>query len=330
MVPDSAIELTGFYVHRSDRTKELTGKSRGRGVYFYINNSWCDERNLHSIKSFCSPDLEFHMLLCRPFWLPREFTAIIITAVYIPPQANTDQALRELYGNISEQETTHPDAAFIITGDFNKANFRTIVPKYLQHIAINTRGDRIHDHCYSPFRDAYKSLPRPPFGKSDHSFVLLLPAYRQKLKREAPALSTIQCWSDQSDAILQDCFDHVDWDMFRAASDDDIEAYSDTVTCFIRKCIEDVIPTKQSASTPTKNRGLTATFDQPCQRGHLPLNPETLTIGNKPVTISGDPSKQPNDNIKTKLKNISTTTTQEACGRASTTSQVLKGINQLL
>ncbi len=100
MVPDSAIELTGFSVHRSDRTKELTGKSRGGGVCFYINNLWCDERNIHSIKSFCSPDLEFHMLLCRPFWLPREFTAIIITAVYIPPQANTDQALRELYRNI--------------------------------------------------------------------------------------------------------------------------------------------------------------------------------------------------------------------------------------
>ncbi len=31
--------------------------------------------------------------------------------------------------------------------------------------------------------------------------------------------------------------------MFRAASDDDIEAYSDTVTCFIRKCIEDVVLT---------------------------------------------------------------------------------------
>ncbi len=90
MVPDSAIELTGFSVHRSDRTKELTGKSRGGGVCFYINNSWCDERNIHSITSFCSLDLEFHMLLCRPFWLPREFTAIIITVVYIPPQANTD------------------------------------------------------------------------------------------------------------------------------------------------------------------------------------------------------------------------------------------------
>ncbi len=32
--------------------------------------------------------------------------------------------------------------------------------------------------------------------------------------------------------------------MFREASDDDIEAYSDTVTCFIRKCVEDVVPTK--------------------------------------------------------------------------------------
>ncbi len=34
MVPDSAIELTGFSVHRSDRTKELTGKSRGGGRLF--------------------------------------------------------------------------------------------------------------------------------------------------------------------------------------------------------------------------------------------------------------------------------------------------------
>ncbi len=142
MVPDSAIELTGFSVHRSDRTEELTGKSRGGGVCFYINNSWCNERNIHSIKSFCSPDLEFHTLLCRPFWLPREFTAIIITAVYIPPQANTDQALRELYRNISEQETAHPDAAFVVTGDFNKANFRTIAP--IVHSTIVTPPSGTH------------------------------------------------------------------------------------------------------------------------------------------------------------------------------------------
>ncbi len=82
MVPDSAIELMEFSLQRSDRMKKLNGKSK---VCFFINNSWFDERNLHSIKSFCSPDLEFHMLLCRPFWLPREFTAVIVTVVYIPP-----------------------------------------------------------------------------------------------------------------------------------------------------------------------------------------------------------------------------------------------------
>ncbi len=37
VVPDSAIELTGFSVHRLDRTKELIGKSKGRGVCFFIN-----------------------------------------------------------------------------------------------------------------------------------------------------------------------------------------------------------------------------------------------------------------------------------------------------
>ncbi len=71
-------------------------------------------------------------------------------------------------------------------------------------------------------------------------------------------------------------------------------------------------------------------FEQPCQHGHLSLNPETLTIENKPVTIPGNPSKLLNDNIKTKLKNNSTPTMQVACGRASITSQVLKGINKLL
>ncbi len=143
-------------MHRSDRTKELTGKSRGGGVCFYFNNSWCDERNIHSIKSFCSPDLEFHILLCRPFWLPREFTAIIITAVYIPPHANTDQALKELYWNMSEQETAYPDAAFVVTGDFNKANFITI----LQNTSPSTRVAIVH-RTAATFHSGMPTNPSP-------------------------------------------------------------------------------------------------------------------------------------------------------------------------
>ena len=49
----------------------------------------------------------------------------------------------------------------------------------------NQRGKKPLDHLYSTLRDAYKALPHPPFGKSDHNSNLLIPAYKQKLKQEA-------------------------------------------------------------------------------------------------------------------------------------------------
>ncbi len=88
--------------------------------------------------TLCSPDLEYLTLLCQPFWLPREFTAVVITAVFIPPQADTDAALKELYGHLCKQESVHPDAVFIITEVLNKADLRRIAPKYFQHISWNT------------------------------------------------------------------------------------------------------------------------------------------------------------------------------------------------
>ena len=39
------------------------------------------------------------------------------------------------------------------------------------------------------------------------------------------------------DSTLQDCFDHVDWDMLRIASDNNIDVYGDSVSEFINKCI---------------------------------------------------------------------------------------------
>lgn len=51
----------------------------------------------HSVMSFCSPDLEYIMLLCWLFCLAREFTAVFITALY--------QALKELYGYLTKQKT---------------------------------------------------------------------------------------------------------------------------------------------------------------------------------------------------------------------------------
>jgi hypothetical protein len=57
----------------------------------------------------------------------------------------------------------------------------------------------------------------------ENDSILLLPAYRQKLEQEAQVPRSVQRWSDQSDSTLQDCFDHMDWDMFLIASDKNID-----------------------------------------------------------------------------------------------------------
>lgn len=84
--------------------------------------------------------------------------------------------------------------------------------------------------------------PPPAFRKVGSLICSTSAAYRQKLKQEAPTLRTIQYYSDQSDSALQDCFDHMDWEMFRSASDN-IDVYADSVMCFI-KYILDVVRTK--------------------------------------------------------------------------------------
>ena len=121
-----------------------------------INKTWCDHNNIQELKSFCSPDLEFLTIKCRPHYLPREFSSIIIRVVYIPPQADTSTAIKELHWALCKLETTYPEAAFIVAGDFNKTNLKTRLPKFDQHIECTTRADKILDHCYSNLRDAYK------------------------------------------------------------------------------------------------------------------------------------------------------------------------------
>ncbi|CDR18940.1 unnamed protein product [Oncorhynchus mykiss] len=153
-----SVQPAGFSMHRADRNKHLSGKKRGGGVCFMVNETWCGHNNIQELKSFCSPDLEFLTIKCRPHYLPREFSSIIITAVYIPPQADTSMALNKLYLTLCKLESTYPEAAFIVAGDFNKANLKTRLPKLYQHIDCATRAGKTLDHCYSNFRDAYKAL----------------------------------------------------------------------------------------------------------------------------------------------------------------------------
>ncbi len=241
-VPDNAVTPSdNFSVLRMDRTAEA-GKTKGGGVCFMINKKWCDPRNISILSRSCSAHLEHLSIICRPFYLPREFTSIIITAVYIPPQADTSVALSTLHDELSGYINKHPDAASIIAGDFNKANLKKVMPNFHQHISCPTRGQNTLDHCYTQFKNAYKARSLPAFGKSDHAAIFLTPEYKQRIVQRPPVEREVTRWSAHSEAMLQASLDDVDWDMFRASSTD-VSEFTDVAVSFINTLTEQATET---------------------------------------------------------------------------------------
>lgn len=84
-IPDAAVQLASRILYRGDRTMD-SGKSKGGGLCMYVLNDWCSQSRI--IESHCSPDIESMTVIFRPFHLPRELTVVVVTAVYIPPDAN--------------------------------------------------------------------------------------------------------------------------------------------------------------------------------------------------------------------------------------------------
>ena len=127
--------------------RQDSGKSRGGGLCVYVHNDWCASSKI--TVTHCSPDIEAVTVDCRPFYLPRELTVVIITAVYIPPDANISIALTYLHDSVNKQQPAHPDGVHIIAGDFNQAFLKTVLPNCIQYVRCSTRGNNTLDRVYS-------------------------------------------------------------------------------------------------------------------------------------------------------------------------------------
>ncbi len=119
-------------------------------------------------------------------------------------------ALRKLYCTISEQQTNNPDGFFIIAGDFNQANLKTVLPKFYQHVNFATRGNNTLDFVYTTVKNAHKAEPRRHLGYSDHISVMLIPGYRPLLKLAKLVQKQIMVWPNNATSALQDCFQDTD------------------------------------------------------------------------------------------------------------------------
>lgn len=75
-IPHRTIELAGHIAYQANRSA-CSNKGRGGGVCIYVNNNWYTEVDITGI--------QYLVVKYRPFYLPREFSAILITVAYIPP-----------------------------------------------------------------------------------------------------------------------------------------------------------------------------------------------------------------------------------------------------
>ena len=183
-------------------------------------------------------------MICKPFYSPREFSAVTLIIIYIPPDASAPSASQQLADHITEVEENNPTTAMIVLGDFNHVTLKKVLPRYKPHVHIATRLDKTLDQCYSPIPEAYHAVVRAPLGKSDHNSVLLIPKYRQKLKVSKPTVRHFKCWSPQAIGTLQDCLDSTVWSNFWSDGQDDIDTFTDTVTSYIQFCESVCIPVR--------------------------------------------------------------------------------------
>lgn len=258
-VPDSVLQISGMLLHRGDRS-QLSGKTRGGGLCVYINGGWCT--NCSIISTHCSGNVEYMTIKCRPYYLPRELTAVFIVVVYIHPSAKANEVLAELHENIVSLQNKYPDAFYVIAGDFNHVNVTDITPRFYQHVTIGTRGNNTLDRVYTNRRGAYRAFPLPNLGLSDHISVMLAPSYSPVVKTMKPTQKSITVWPGNAASVLQHCFESTDWQVFREAATDagevDLEEYASSVTCYISKCVDDVTTTRTITIHPNQKPWLTA------------------------------------------------------------------------
>ncbi len=121
---------------------------------------------------------------------------------------------------------------------------------------------REEENVYTTVKNAYKAEPHPHLGYSDHISVMLTPAYRPLLKLAKPVQKQITVWPDNATSALQDCFQDTDWNMFKEAATynnhTDLQEYTETVTAYIKNCIDDVTVTKTITTRANRKPWMTA------------------------------------------------------------------------
>ena len=92
-------------------------------------------------------------------------------------------AVKDLHSTISMCEKDDPNASSIVAGDFNEASMVSTMPEYKQYVTCLSRNNRILYRCYCQVKKADRSVTRSCYGDANHATIMLIPIYKQQLKR---------------------------------------------------------------------------------------------------------------------------------------------------
>ncbi len=153
-VPDCAIQLDQLTCYRADRALVEGGKRRGGGLCVYINDAWC--RDAVVVCKHCSPLVEFMIIKCRPFYLPREYTAILLVAVYIndvyPAPTTTTTAPRgsnNIHGRVLRDCAV--ELTDVFTDIFNISLSQAVVPTCFKATTIIPVPKKSSPSCFNDY-----------------------------------------------------------------------------------------------------------------------------------------------------------------------------------
>ena len=173
-VPDSAVRMPDFVLHRRDRTDGIGG-----GVMCYVRSSIYSKAVQPDVSAV--NDFEVLWVLTRPKCLPRPLSVIIFVVVYAPPwyDVSTRRELSNyIMAGIYFFSSKFTNAGFFVVGDYNQLD-TTFLEKRLrfkQLVKNNTRREKILDKIFTNLFSYYgDAAVLPPLGKSDHNCVVIRP-----------------------------------------------------------------------------------------------------------------------------------------------------------
>ena len=88
-----------------EQEAEATGKTQGGGVCLYVNKKCC---STVTVRERCTSDIELISVSLRPFYLPREFPQIFLTAVYIHPKEGAASASSTIFDVVQKLLSISP------------------------------------------------------------------------------------------------------------------------------------------------------------------------------------------------------------------------------